>query len=477
METAPVSQALRKQLALPDEFQGAVVVEIFPGGPAAKAGVQPNDIIEQVDSSRITNDCDFVNAAHSRPCGPVRVVLRRAGASVEATLVPVDQDSFLEEACRNGIARACFRRAWGFWARNQGIDRQYGLELYQAACQSGSAEACAHAGLQLADQPAQAKTALAALERSCELQSGAGCAHLAFLYATGKLVTKDDRRATQLYVRSCDLGDAQGCFNVGLMADQGRGGARNLPRAVAKYEEACAAWKRNRLHEPGYFYEKGIGVKKDAARGVALYQRGCDGTACGPSNLNGCLNVGRAFRDGIGMEKNPSRAASIFQQACDREPDGGDPGAPRIASRACSLLGALYFEGNGVEKDLTKGRQLSELGCERGDGYGCFNAAVTEPDLAKAASFLERACQAGTARAVTNSAPHTRRDPGSCATAGERRSSTRKPAAWVSNRRARRRDATRTLPGIGRNTTDRTASPSASRIGFPSFPASNGTHS
>lgn len=395
METIPVSRALRKELGLTDQFQGAVVVEVFPGGPAAKAGVRPNDVIEQLDSSRITNDCDFVNAGHSRPCGPVRVALRRAGAVVEATLAPVDQESFLDEACRNGIARACFRRAWGFWARNQGIDRQYALELYQAACQSGSAEACAHAGLHLADQADNAKNALAALERSCELQSGAGCAHLAFLYATGKLVPKDDRRATQLYVRSCDLGDAQGCFNVGLMADQGRGGARNLPRAVAKYEEACAGGSATACTNLGYFYEKGIGVKKDAARGVALYQRGCDGTACPPSNLNGCLNVGRAFRDGIGMEKDASRAASIFQQACDREPDPADSGAPENRSRACSLLGALYLEGNGVEKDPARGRQLSELGCERGDGYGCFNAAVTEPDLAKAASFLERACEAG----------------------------------------------------------------------------------
>ena len=395
METVALSRQLRKELALSDDFQGAVVSEVFPGGPASAAGVQPDDIVEQVESSRITNDCDFVSAGYSRACEPVRIVLRRAGAALEVTVVPVDQEAFLEERCREGIPSACFRRAWSFWNRNQGIDRQYALELYETACQAGSAEACASAGHNLMASPDRAKDAIALLERSCELRSGAGCAHLAFLSATGKLAKKDDRRATQLYVRSCDLGDALGCYNVGLMAEQGRGGARNFSRAVAKYDEACAAGSSTACTNLGFLYEKGTGVKKDGARAVALYQRGCDGTRCQPSNLGGCLNVGRAYRDGIGVERDPKRAASIFQPACDREPPPEDVGAEENRSRACSLLGALYLAGHGVEKDPGKGRELSELGCERGDAFGCFNAAVTEPDPARAASFLDRACQAG----------------------------------------------------------------------------------
>lgn len=114
------------------------------------------------------------------------------------------------------------------------------------------------------------------------------------------------------------------------------------------------------------------------------------------------MNVGRAYRDGIGVEKNEPRAASIFREACDRKLNPDDIHAAENGSRACSLLGGLYLAGDGVEQDLTQGRELSELGCERGDAFGCFNAATVyssgsgvAADAEKAASFFDRSCQGG----------------------------------------------------------------------------------
>ncbi len=398
IEVVPVSSQIRKTLALPTDFRGAVVSEVFPGGPGAASGIRPNDVVETIGEARIGNDCDFDAAAYNRSCGPVRVVVRRDGATVESTLVPVDQKSFLDTSCADGVSSACFRQAWLLWR----TDGARALELYAEACRAGSAEACAYEGLRLMDTVDRAGESIAALDRSCELGSGAGCAHLAFLYATGKLVKKDDRRATALYVKGCDLGDARGCYNVGLMADEGRGAARDSSRAAAKYDEACELGSSTACTNLGFLYEKGRGVKQDKGRAVALYQRGCDGTSCQPSNLGGCVNVGRAYRDGIGVEKDAARAASIFEKACDRQPDPDDVHSDTNNSRACSLLGGLYLAGDGVELDLTRGRELSELGCDRGDSFGCFNAAVVytngsgvEADAATAASFLERACKGG----------------------------------------------------------------------------------
>ena len=74
--------------------------------------------------------------------------------------------------------------------------------------------------------------------------------------------------------------------------------------------------------------------------------------------------------------------------------------AARMAA-ACGFK-ALYLSGGGVEKDLARGRELSELGCERGDAFGCFNAGVVyaggsgvTADPAKAAEYYDRACKAG----------------------------------------------------------------------------------
>ncbi len=407
LEARPISRQLRKKLALPDGVRGAVIVQALPGGPAAAGGILPGDIVEEIGPARIGNACEFADAAYDRSCDPVRILLRRAGAIVETKLVPVMQEPFFERSCRDGIAEGCFRQARALWIRNQGNDRDRALDLYDNSCLAGSAEGCAEEGLRFFKEiPDRAKDAVAVLRRACDLESGAGCTHLAFLYATGsgKLVARDDRRAAPLYARACDLGDAPGCYNAGLMAEEGRGVARDISRAAARYEEACGMGSSTACTNLGFLAEHGRGVRKDPARAAALYKRGCDGTSCQRSNLNGCVNLGRAYRDGIGVEKDAARAAPIFQDACHRKPDPEDVNPGENSSRACSLLGALYLAGDGFAADLEKGRELSELGCERGDSFGCFNAAAVftsgtgvQADAAKAATFLDRACRAGDA--------------------------------------------------------------------------------
>ncbi len=396
IEVSPISRAARKKLGLPEDLKGAFVTEVLPGGPAAAAGVRPNDVVEKIGAATVVNDCDFGDAGFNRAaCGPVDIRLWRDGARVEATLVPVNQTAFLETACQDGSASACFREGWLLWSRKGGPHAARALELFRAACASGSGEACAYEAIELMDAPNGSGESAAAAERACELGSGAGCAHLAFLYATGKFVKKDDRRATTLYGKACDLGDPQGCYNVGLMADDARGGPLDSAHAAAKYQEACTLGSATGCTNLGFLYENGRGVKADRLKAVALYQHGCDGSSCQPSNLGGCVNVGRAYRDGIGVEKDEARAAEIFREACDRKVNPDDIHAAENGSRACSLLGGLYVAGDGIPKDLDKGRELSELGCERGDAFGCFNAAAVAVDAASAAHFLDLACQGG----------------------------------------------------------------------------------
>jgi uncharacterized protein len=405
IEAHPISRQLRKKLKLPDGVRGAAVAQVLPDGPAAAADIRPDDIVQEIGAARIGNHCDFAKAAYDRSCDPVRVILWRAGATVEAKVVPFHQEAFFQRLCRDGLAAGCFRQGRTLWSRNREDDRERALRLYQNACVTGFAEACAEEGLRLfKDKLDRSQEAVVALQRSCDLGSGAGCTHLAFLHAAGteSLVKKDDRRAASLYVKGCDLGDALGCYNAGLMSDEGRGVARDHSRAAARYEEACEMGSSTACTNLGFLYENGRGVAKDRARATALYQRGCDGTSCQSSNLNGCVNVGRAYRDGIGVEKNAARAASVFQEACNRKPDPEDDNNEANRSRACSLLGALYLGGDGVAADLTKGRELSELGCERGDSFGCYNAAAlytrgsgVQKDLAKAVVFLDKACGGG----------------------------------------------------------------------------------
>ena len=389
-DAGPLTREVRKKLGLSEDVAGAVVTVVFPGGPAANAGVQINDVVEKIGDTPIRYDCDVDKAAYRRACDPVAVVLRRGRAPVEVTLTPVNQGPFLSNACVGGSKDACFRDAWLQWDRTQSAP-----DLFATACNGGSGEACAYEGLALSEKSDTERDSVAVLERACDLQSGSGCATLGFLYATGKAVAKEDKRAAQLYRKGCELGDAQGCYNAGLMAEEGRGGKADLARAVADYDEACELGSSTACTNLGFLYERGRGVKEDRAKAVALYQRGCDGSSCAPANLGGCVNVGRAYRDGIGVGKDEAKAALIFRGACEHPEDKNDPNAAQNGARACSLLGGLYIAGDGVPKDLEHGRDFSIQGCDRGDAFGCFNAAVVTEDPAKTATYYQRGCDLG----------------------------------------------------------------------------------
>jgi TPR repeat protein len=349
----------------------------------------------KIGEKAIRFDCDVDQAAYNRSCDPVGVVFERGGSEVDVTITPVDQRAFLTKACIDGQPSACFRDAWLQWDRSRPNP-----DLFATACNGGSGEACAYQGLQLSDDSATAGQAVPVLEKACELRSGSGCATLGYLYATGKAVAKDDRKATTLYRKSCELGDAQGCYNAGLMLDAGRGVREDAAKAAADYEKACDLGSSTGCTNLGFLYERGRGVKEDRAKALALYQRGCDGSSCSPSNLGGCVNVGRSYRDGIGVAKDEAKAAEVFREACERKGGDGDPHAGGNGARACSLLGGLYMAGEGIPKDAEHGRDFSIQGCDRGDAFGCFNAAVgylsgPDEDPAKAASYYDRACKLG----------------------------------------------------------------------------------
>src|SRR2546430_1912447 len=198
---------------------GARVAEVFPGGPAEAAGGKKNDVVVRVGVKQIANSCDLVDAAFDRrTCDAVSPGMVRDGKPMELVVKPVDQAMFFKKSCAAGNLNGCFRLGWLTLSGN-GVprDEEKGMQIYADACARGAAEACAYRGLNLIDDSdAKPDDVVATLTRACDLGSASGCENLAFLYATGTVVGRDDVRATPLFVRACDLGDAHGCYNVGL---------------------------------------------------------------------------------------------------------------------------------------------------------------------------------------------------------------------------------------------------------------------
>jgi serine protease Do len=85
-----VTAELARALKLPGAA-GALVVEVFPRNAAARAGIQPGDVIVRFDGKPVENDADLVRrTARTMPGATVEVELVRFGTPVLARL-KVDQ--------------------------------------------------------------------------------------------------------------------------------------------------------------------------------------------------------------------------------------------------------------------------------------------------------------------------------------------------------------------------------------------------
>ncbi len=87
-----------------------------------------------------------------------------------------------------------------------------------------------------------------------------------------------------------------------------------------------------------------------------------------------------------------SKARKYFEKACDLNISGG-----------CGALGVLYYyNGEGVEKNLTKAAYFYSKACELKDGWGCsflgglyYNGDGVKQDSKKATALFKKACKLG----------------------------------------------------------------------------------
>ena len=84
---------------LPAAARGATVLDVYPGGPAAQAGLQPGDILLKMGSKPITDPFDFrTREAELAPGSKIRVSGLRAGVPFHTEVVLAQRPSFRQTA-------------------------------------------------------------------------------------------------------------------------------------------------------------------------------------------------------------------------------------------------------------------------------------------------------------------------------------------------------------------------------------------
>ena len=88
---------------------GVLVTAVFPGSPAAKAGIVPGDIVESINASPVRDRRDYLDILRNQTAGSaLRLQVLREGGSVRLEATP--------EPFSDADARALLERRWGFSA-------------------------------------------------------------------------------------------------------------------------------------------------------------------------------------------------------------------------------------------------------------------------------------------------------------------------------------------------------------------------
>ena len=78
---APLDEAARHELQLPDGTEGAVVASIRPGSLAAEAGLRPGDVIIAVGNIAVRNAASAAEALRG-VSGPAALRVLRGGSAL-----------------------------------------------------------------------------------------------------------------------------------------------------------------------------------------------------------------------------------------------------------------------------------------------------------------------------------------------------------------------------------------------------------
>jgi TPR repeat protein len=176
------------------------------------------------------------------------------------------------------------------------------------------------------------------------------CNNLGAMYAQGKGVPRDERRAPALYKQACDGGLLMACNNLATAYFYGEGVAMDRDHSAAIYETTCNAGYPQSCAGLALAYSNGWGKPRDKVHAFALYDEACQGGLS-----DSCTGVAGAYAYGEGVPKDEARAIGLYKRACD----GGE-------AQACGNLGLMYEHGRGAAANRELAVRFYAEGCKLG---------------------------------------------------------------------------------------------------------------
>jgi len=217
-------------------------------------------------------------------------------------------------------------------------------------------------------------------QKQCDAGDAGSCNNLGVMLLQGDGVTRDPKKADQVFLKACEGGEPRACVNLALRSYQSD--PQNSLKLAAK---GCFDGNALGCELVGEAYYYGQVIPKDTHKALRFYKAACDG-----GNQAGCTNLGLLYAGGASdIPKNEALGIVYTKRACD----GG-------VSTACGNLGLKYEFGVVVKKDEKQAVELFERACRMSGGGDCLRIAIAtqsgfgvKKDDARAKALYQLACR------------------------------------------------------------------------------------
>jgi hypothetical protein len=323
--------------------------------------------------------------------------------------------------------------------------QRMGVVWLEQACELGDAVGCSSLGVSYRDglgQKADADKAIELLDEACELGASLGCYNLAQAYVHGLGVAEDDSRALVLHEKACLQGLAMSCHQVGAMYCEGVGTAVDIPRCKDRLVRACVEGSTEGCASCSHLAAAVYNGDPATAALPPSAAHELFALACERGHAGACANRGIILAEQGELDKAQVLLLDACQAGaeigCDTlaglylldQLEGLAPAAltqqlqarcHRDDALGCTLIGAMLAEGSGVPVNHAKAALFLEHACELGRSDACFNLGfylggdgVMPKDEARSQAFYSRACELGDSDAcaqAAHSSPSSRHAP------------------------------------------------------------------
>jgi hypothetical protein len=244
------------------------------------------------------------------------------------------------------------------------------------------------------------RPALAEAIKLLSIASAAGNARaqyfLAFQYASGQGVRRDEARSAQLFRAAAEAGISRAAYNLGVLYARGRGVPRDEVQALGWYERAAQTGDPYGAHAWARMLEASPQATARAADIATAYR-----TAAEQGHLPAALRYGALLSDGRLVRRDPVEAQRFFRHAAD---NGYPEGA--LALGDLSAAAAMAGRGDAARDAATKAVAWYTTAANAGVpmaqfklANALFSGAGAERDLPKAEFWYSRAAHQGLADA------------------------------------------------------------------------------